>query len=750
MKIQAIPRVFKNTSSYCVLILLIVSGCSGEKGQGSFVLTTDTAQLQWTVNDSASVSTATYSDRGLKKNAIVLKSRADGDASIELVSSEVQVKAGQPMTFSYAFTCRNAAGSLLKPVIKVMDSAGNVVLDSTLYSISGRLNSYNLGRTQQWQEYNRCILMPDDAASALIELSSNVENGEVQIGMTSFIAGEGWMEYAVSFSSHLKNNPEDKYVFCAVRDIEPQPAPVPDEQEKSLGYTIFERKYFDNAMPYSLPEEDSRKSEFSAKSCASSSAFYVFGVHAFEDLADVKISLKKPFFSDSGELGSEVSLMQGKYVPARMGSSWGKEFGIKANLLTNIETTVVPKGWSMFYWVDVPVPEDAAPGVYSGVVSVNAKGKEPFDLKLELEVLPIVLPREYGYQHGMYYYPPDDPKLMDVHLNDMAAHGVYAISLAGSFVERNPSGGVRINEKKFNKLNTLMGLMRKHGFFRPTALFVEDLFRILELPEAAAEWTSEHRKIYEQAIRLMNSTARKNDWCRIWFFPIDEPANSEEKMALAHIVLGILRQIPGLIPYCDLNSPESVIEMSDYIDVICMQILSVKPETMSVMKEKNIESYFYLPAFGWNVEWHRGIAGWFLPRSGADGIYYFAYQSVTGDPYDELDGTHRDWSAAYPAPEPYYVYPCPQWQGGIRAGIDDLRLKYLAEQLAQKCINSDDDLTMALGKETIDMINSFVGSVEPSGTKASYQLANELKENIYSEWADRIVERVLLMQEKLN
>ena len=180
------------------------------------------------------------------------------------------------MTFSYAFTCCNAAGSLLKPVIKVMDSAGNVVLDSTLYSISGRLNSYNLGRTQQWQEYNRCILMPDGAASALIELSSNVENGEVQIGMTSFIAGEGWMEYAVSFSSHLKNNPEDKYVFCAVRDIEPQPVPVPDEQEKSLGYTIFERKYFDNAMPYSLPEEDSRKSEFSAKSCASSSAFYVF------------------------------------------------------------------------------------------------------------------------------------------------------------------------------------------------------------------------------------------------------------------------------------------------------------------------------------------------------------------------------------------------------------------------------------------------------------------------------------------
>ena len=750
MKIPVISQILRNTTSYYLFILLMIAGCTGGRDQGQIVLITDVNELQWTVKDSANISVTSYMDRGLTKSALYLAADSDKEAVIVLESPQIQVKAGEPVTFSYAFNCKSAAGNLIEPVIKVMDSEGSILLDSTLYSISGRLDSYSLGRTQEWQEYNRCIMMPEKAASAVIELSSQVESGEVWIGQTSLVSGEGWLDYAASFSSHLKEHPEDKYVFCAIRNIEPQAPPVPSEQEKSLGYTVFERKYFDDAVPYSLPDEGSRKSKFSAVSCASSTTFYTFGVHAFEDLAGVTVSLKKPFVSESGELGSEVSLMQGKYVPARLGSSWGKEFGIKANLLTNVESAVLPTGWSMFYWVDVPVPENAVPGIYNGVVTVSVEGKEPFDLALELEVLPIVLPKEYGYQHGMYYYPPNDPELMDVHLRDMAAHGVYAISLAGSFVEKNPAGGVRIDEKKFDKLNTLMGLMRKHDFFRPTALFVEDLFRILDLPEVAAEWTADHRKIYEQAIRLMNTTAEKNDWCKLWIFPIDEPANSKEKMALAHIVLGILRKIPGVIPYCDLNSPESVIEMSDYIDVICMQILSVKPETMSVMKEKNIESYFYLPAFGWSVEWHRGIAGWFLPSSGATGIYYFAYQSVTGDPYDELDGTHRDWSAAYPAPAPNHVWPCPQWQGGIRVGIDDLRLQYLAVQLAGECIGSDDDQTSALGKETVEMIRTFVESVKPTGTEVSYQFTYEMNEDVFADWNRQIAEKVMLMQEKLQ
>ena len=210
----------------------------------------------------------------------------------------------------------------------------------------------------------------------------------------------------------------------------------------------------------------------------------------------------------------------------------------------------------------------------------------------------------------------------------------------------------------------------------------------------------------------------------------------------------------GITSLCDLITRASVLELSKYLDAVCMQISSVSTETVESMKEQNVETFMYLPAFGssdvgHDAAYHRAIPGWFLPASGVKGIYYFAYQNVTGDPYDELDGGHRDWCAAYPAPEPETVWPSPEWQG-IRRGIEDLRLVILVRELIRRCDAAENDEVRRLGEKTRDKLDSILSSIKPSGTEVIYQLHHELETYIAERWRQELIGEVISLQEALH
>jgi len=152
---------------------------------------------------------------------------------------------------------------------------------------------------------------------------------------------------------------------------------------------------------------------------------------------------------------------------------------------------------------------------------------------------------------------------------------------------------------------------------------------------------------------------------------------------------------------------------------------------------------------GTDAAYHRSIPGWFLPRSGADGIYYFAYQAVEKDPYDELDGGHRDWCAAYPAEAPYYVWPSPEWQG-IRRGIEDLRLVVLARQLIEQCKAGPNEAARQRGEEARAKLEGILNTVKPSGPEVIYQLHNELETYASEKWRQELLGEVSALQEAMR
>ncbi|MEA2063309.1 MAG: hypothetical protein U9P14_06405, partial [Gemmatimonadota bacterium] len=630
----------------CGALVIHLIGCGSQEPEPGFTILTDNGPLGWETADSLALAEGTYQDRGRTESCVIID--AGSTRRLRIASPQVQVSPGRTLNFRFALKSVRAAGLLFEARIKFRGKAERLLADSLLYRIRSESPETGAWFSTRWVSYTRALRAPRGSVSASVEVSMELETGRVLLGETALTGGEGWIAYASSFSTHLARSPGERYVFTAGRIIEPQAEPIPSEREQACGLLFFERKSLVDAWPYAVPRDCDRVDVMTETVPAASVAPFAFGVKALVDLSPVEVKLTVAPAGNEGELQTEPRLYQARHAATRLGSSWRNEFGVRARMLTAPEPKPLARGETRFFWLDVPVPPDAAPGVYEGRLSVQAAGLAALEVPFRIVVQPFTLPPVPGDKlTGMYYYPPDDPGLIETQLMDMAAHGVQAVSLAGSFVTFDSLQGLRLNHERVAKLSILMGLMRKHGFYRPTPLYVADLLGKLGLPHVAADWTDQDRELYMRAVRLMNNTARSRGWCPLIFFPVDEPANDPKHMELARLTLGLLRGMQGISVLCDLNSAGSVLELAKYLDAVCIQISSVSPQTLGAMEADSVETYVYLPCFGSadvgpDASYHRALAGWFPVACRLRGLYYFAYQSIEGDPYDELDGAHRD------------------------------------------------------------------------------------------------------------
>ena len=717
------------------------------------LLETEAGPLPWVTEGSRGLARETYLDRGERKHSLLVA--ADSSAILVFSSPPIEVKPGRPVSFSYAFRSLAAVGEILQVKLSLYDNKGNPLADSLFHRIEARGGDTGPGDTRGWIEYTRAIKVPEGTARVRVFLSSKPEKGQVWIGRTAFAGGEGWLAYASTFSTHLGRHPEDKYLFTAGRFIDSDSLCAPIEAETEAGLMYFERKGLVDAWPYANPRPEDRTAVLSEKVPRGAVAPFVLGVKALQNLTGVEVALSSQPSGANGVLRTRPVLYQGRYAATRLESSWGTVFGIRTRLLEEPGPRPLQRNENQFFWLDVPVPPNVEPGAYEGELTVSAVGHPALQVPFRVEVVGVDLPPLPEERVvGLYYYPPEDLALMEAQFRDMSEHGANSISLSGSFVELSPAGNVRLDWERIQRIDRIMGLMRRYGMFRPTALYVVDMFKKLGLPRRAADWTPQHKALFSEAIRQMDLTARQRGWCRLMFFAVDEPANDPESMDLARLTLGLLRSMPGIMPICDLNTPGSVEELSTFLDAVVIQISSVSPQTVGLVREKGLKTFFYLPAFGsadvgGDAAYQGAIPGFFLPRSGADGIYYFAYQSVEGDPYDELDGSHRDWCAAYPAPEPRYVYPSPEWQG-IRRGIEDLRLVELTRQLIERCAAQTEPQAVQAGQAAGAKLEEILSQVKPSGPEVIYQLHHELPNYICDNWRQELLERVIEMQKTLG
>ncbi len=736
------------------LFSIVFNGCTSNEKIPDLLFDSDEGAVAWDSSGSVGIYQGSYPDGLDTLQSLVADS--DSGGRLELVSEPLAVQPGRPVSFSYAVRTRDGSGELASVSLLLLDDSLRTIGDTLLHAIRSPSGEEVEGDTRGWIEYTRSIMVPRHTVAVKVRLLSEPVKGRVSIGRCRFARDEGWLAYAATFSSHLGRRTQDRYLFTAGRLISPRSAPSPLPAEGAAGMLMFERKELVGATPYANPRENDRAGVLYERVPRGAVAPLAFGVKALGNLASVRVSLSGPPSGAEGVLRGRPVLYQARYAATRLEGSSSRVFGVRTRMLEAPSPMSLPAGENLFYWLDVPVPENTRPGVYEGRLQVQADGRAALEVPYRIEVLDITLPPlPDSAVVGFYYYPPDDPKVMEAQFRDMAAHGINGVSLSGSFITLSEAGGLRIDWDRVVKLDRVMAQMRRFGMRRPTSLYVADIYEKLKLPREASAWTEEHDRKFTTAIRLMNNTALNRGWSKLMFFPVDEPANDPGHMALARHTLGLLDGMDGIITLCDLNTPSSVEELSPYLDAVVIQVSSVSPRAVELTAGHGLSTFFYLPSFGsydtgHDAAFHRVIPGWFLPRNGTRGIYYFAYQLTEGDPCDELDGGHRDWCAAYPpANGQSLLRPSPEYQG-IRRGIEDLRLVYLVRSLAARCQAADDEALKQRGRAAAARLASILERVEPSGPEVIQQIHHRLDTYAAESWRRELLEEAIGMRHALQ
>ncbi|MBN2289281.1 MAG: hypothetical protein JXQ83_08100, partial [Candidatus Glassbacteria bacterium] len=370
----------------CTAFILYPAGCRSKKEEPSFKIRTDSGLQGWEIPGIQAPAEGTYQDRGQTRKCIIIDA---GSGPVKLTSPQVPTAGGRTLAFTFAVKFESAAGPLLEARLKLRGQSGNLLEDSLLYRVS---SGGRRGLTSDWISYTRVLKIPEGVKSAAVEVASEPSSGRVWLGETALVEGEGWLSYAASFSTHLGRSPEDKYLYTAGRFVEPQPDPSPTAAETEAGLLFFERKGLVGAWPYASPRPADRVEIMAEKVPASAVAPFAFGVKALENVSSVEVRLDSPLAGKNGELATVPRIYQARYAAYRLGSSWGREFGVRARMLTPVELSPLPRGEVRFFWLDVPVPPGAGPDKYLGRLSIRAAGRPPLEVPFRIEVPPVSLP----------------------------------------------------------------------------------------------------------------------------------------------------------------------------------------------------------------------------------------------------------------------------------------------------------------------------------------------------------------------
>ncbi|MBC7288990.1 MAG: DUF4091 domain-containing protein [Armatimonadetes bacterium] len=107
------------------------------------------------------------------------------------------------------------------------------------------------------------------------------------------------------------------------------------------------------------------------------------------------------------------------------------------------------------------------------------------------------------------------------------------------------------------------------------------------------------------------------------------------------------------------------------------------------------------------------MAGWFQVAAGINGCFNWAYQSFSGDPYDDKDGATGDHMAVYPRGRGQGGGPSLAWEG-FREGIDDYRYVALLKALTARAEKHRSPRARQIAAEATAELRKMLASIDYS------------------------------------
>lgn len=450
-----------------------------------------------------------------------------------------------------------------------------------------------------------------------------------------------------------------------------------------------------------------------------------FVVHAFERLSEVKVKVSDLHFGINTIPTDMVDIRRVICNDQRWGWGWTRRYGLCPDYLsfTN-DSTDIEAGTSCQFWLTVNIPEDAAPGLYAGEVSVSSEEKSSYQAPLSVEVLPVRL-LENKVGHLVYH----SPFYRDYHrsrvsvLRDMESHGLTPMFFPKGQLTRTQAGDVTIQLDGFEQ--ELQAFRKVYPQAKMIFITVSD-FSLVWLKLNGPKPPFEHQfpqyeQTYGRILKKYADVARNLSLEPVFAF-VDEPGLDPYKRRVMYLCSSIARRAglktwSGVYPYADKQLPLSAEEerrgvnylrpMSEVLDIsVCPARLLdesfLAKAGLSGITAAYVDTYSCTSV---RPVYNRVLKGLYPFAVDATYVFTYAYRDDLADPYDDMD-VQAEHSNVVGMND--YLLTYPTWKGDIlptlcyeslREGTEDSQLISTLQILIDQAMQGADVGTKHLGKE---------------------------------------------------
>lgn len=516
------------------------------------------------------------------------------------------------------------------------------------------------------------------------------------------------------------SSPADEWV--ATQDLVPEgmaeqkhipDVPETPAEDDGRGYVLYTRPYLDLIFPDTVPAAREVCSELRISAARGEHEPAVFSVYATRDLGPLTVAVED--LTDGARRIDKSAVSIATVACRNLRTSFaGKVYMHAPALLDPTLPVNVPAGTSRQVWLTVRVPSEAAAGTYRTTITIRPTQGQATDLGLTVRVYPFVLPEPRDVSLGMYdrvtALRPGTDWLRE-HCADLRAHGMTSIGycggLSGQIVTSEGAAGVQFDG--MCGFEQIMDAYRDAGFPQPL-LWLMDGDIWAWCAGQATPGSAEFETLYRQVIGSILEQVKARHWPGIVFQPVDEPGSYGERPKTALIERWatesrLIKEAGGLvevdhIPFSTTDERlKGALERAlPFIDIFTQRYTtgpvwfepdgwewkSLKQQAREWGKQfwsYNINNANFFP----ELATMRLAYGYFIWLQDVDGQMTWAYQTVSGNPLNALDGSSTDMMYTYPAiPEagvpggPSLMWEC------IREGVDDLRYIQLLETLIDR------------------------------------------------------------------
>ncbi|MCD6360520.1 MAG: DUF4091 domain-containing protein, partial [Armatimonadetes bacterium] len=474
---------------------------------------------------------------------------------------------------------------------------------------------------------------------------------------------------------------DGSYQFKPRRYLETNPEPAPAPEDRTRGFMLFHRHWMDLVFPNSVPTAQERDFTLTVFATPGEHEPVTVSLRALRDLAGARASVSELRSGDGAVIAADaVTVYPVRCLNKR--EHYQSKFYIEDMpvLLERRDSVDVAGGTSQRFWLDIHVPDDAAPGSYRGTVTISAGGGDA-NVPLALEVLPFTLDRTRGAWWGEYYSGPrvplEDPsyhEVMRAQLADMREHGMTSVGLCfGPSMEAFTitDDGVEVHYDENDRYVWFMDAYAELGFPAP-------VIQLSDTPQAllGSEYPLDSEQFaahYKAAWKAMREEARRRGWPEVIVQPVDEPGWREQDARDRTVrLLKLIKEIPDMRTEQDGPADEFFEEIAGpFADVWNYNGGVGRPERVAqAITDGHIICCYNNDVECYRPELQRYAACFYLLASGTHGIYNWAYQGWRGSPYDDQDAKYGDFLHVYPATDTEVGGPATGWEG-FREGTDD-------------------------------------------------------------------------------